>query len=201
MKHLEHKGLTLANKVSIFRILGVPFFVLFLTYYLLGLKQGSANETFRWAALNIFILLALSDALDGYLARSRNELTRLGTILDPLADKALMVSALILLTRPSTHSLVPQFPVSFTVLVLSRECILVLGAFVIHHYAGEVEVRVRGSGKCATAFLVLAVAYALWGGPAGVFQIIIGICSVFILVSWAQYLMDGIRQIERTSCR
>jgi CDP-diacylglycerol--glycerol-3-phosphate 3-phosphatidyltransferase len=190
-----HK-LTLASKVTILRILGVPVFVLLMVYYTLSLGRGEAKEYQRVAALAVFLVVALTDALDGYLARSRNEITRFGRIIDPLADKALLVSGLILLTRPSLAALQPQFPIAFTLLVISRDVVLVSGAVIVHHLSGHVDIRPRWTGKVATFLLMLAVTWALVQGPPEPFRVLVWACAVFITASWAQYLFDGVRQIE-----
>lgn len=188
--------LTLANKITIVRILGIPVFILLMVYYLMGLNAGEGNEYYRVAALIVFGLIALTDALDGYVARSRGEVTRLGKILDPLADKALLMSAVVLLTRPSLDVLTPQFPVSFTLVFISRDVMLILGAFIIHHFAGTVHVHPRLAGKATTLLLMISVVYALLSGPERPFLIMACLTGVLVVVSGLQYLVDGIRQIE-----
>ena len=134
----KHTILTLANKITILRILGVPVFILMLVYYTMGLAQGNAEELYRSVALVIFVVLASTDALDGYYARSRNEITTLGRMLDPIADKSLLLSGLILLTRPTLPGLLPHIPIWFTLLVISRDVVLILGSIIIHALVGHV---------------------------------------------------------------
>ena len=93
----------MASDVS--RIAFVPVFITLLIYYRAGLVSGTPVEDFRWTALVIFVAVAATDALDGYLARSRNEVTDFGRMLDPIADKLLVVSSLLLLTRPGLLAL------------------------------------------------------------------------------------------------
>ncbi len=193
----HHAPLTLATKMTIIRILGVPVFAILLIYYTTDLARGTANELLRWLAFVAFTLLALTDALDGYLARSRNEVTHLGRILDPLADKALLLTALILLTRPSIPALQPHVPIWFTALVVSRDVFLALGAMIIHAFAGAVEVRPSGAGKAATLFQMVTVVWVLLGGQEQAFFVCVGFAAFFTLLSFAQYLLDGIRQIEK----
>src|SRR5687767_12876342 len=83
--------ITLANKITILRILAVPAFVLAVLYY------SPRNEYLRSVALGIFLIAAASDFLDGYIARRFNQRTQIGSILDPLADKLLLMSAFICL--------------------------------------------------------------------------------------------------------
>lgn len=189
--------ITLASRVTILRILGVPLFVFLLVYYTLGLKRGEEWEIYRTLALAVFLLVALTDALDGYLARSRREITRLGKILDPIADKLLLLSALIMLTRPSLTALQPQFPIGFTILVISRDAVLVAGALIVQHVGGHVEIRPRWTGKVATFLQMVAITWALARGPADLFPYSVYAAGFFTLVSWIQYLLDGIRQLDK----
>ncbi|MCX7007962.1 MAG: CDP-alcohol phosphatidyltransferase family protein [Kiritimatiellaeota bacterium] len=153
--------LTLATKVTIVRIMGVPVFIALLVYYLIGLRNGEDIALERTLALVVFAAVALTDALDGYLARSRNEVTDLGRMLDPIADKALLLSGLVLLTRPSLPALAPHIPVWFTTLVISRDVVLILGSFLVHELAGNVTVQPRISGKLATVFQMATIIWVL----------------------------------------
>ena len=85
--------MTTANKITIFRILLVPFFVVEILYYV-----RSGNELHRLLGLIAFAVAAILDGVDGFVARHFNQRSELGTILDPLADKLLLVSAIVLLT-------------------------------------------------------------------------------------------------------
>ncbi len=190
--------LTLATKVTLLRFLGIPVFVLMMVYYTLGLREGAADERYRVAALVTFLAVALTDALDGYLARSRGEITPLGKILDPLADKALLLAAIIMLTRPSLPALHPQIPVWFALAVISRDALLVLGAFVVHHLNSHVEVHPRWSGKLATVLQMGTVLWVLADAPARPFPWLAGAAAFFTVVAGGQYILDGIRQIEHS---
>ncbi|NKB25260.1 MAG: hypothetical protein GKR87_12965 [Kiritimatiellae bacterium] len=195
-KEIENSTITLASKVTIIRILSVPLFILLLIYYFLSLRRGEPDETFRMYGLIIFLGVALTDALDGYLARSRNEITKLGCILDPLADKLLLLSALILLTRPNLPELQPQFPVAFTLLVLSRDVVIAVGAAIVHALHGRVEVSPRIMGKLSTAFQMIAIVWVLAPFPDTYFREIIWATGIFTFISGVQYLFDGFKQFD-----
>jgi cardiolipin synthase (CMP-forming) len=100
--------MTLANQLTVLRILLIPVFVLLLVY------------DARIAALIVFLLTGISDCLDGYIARTWRQQTTLGTILDPIADKLLMV------TTFATLALLEALPISLTVLLIARDVILSL---------------------------------------------------------------------------
>ncbi len=193
--------LTAATRVTLLRILGIPVFVVLMYYYLDSLCRQQPDEMLRVAALGVFAAIALTDALDGYLARSRGEITRLGRILDPLADKALLLSATVLLTRPSLPALQPQLPVYLTASVISRDSILVLGYMVVHHYSGAIEVRPRVTGKISTFLLMVCIVWALAGGPSSPFHWLCRAAAVFTIVSGAQYGWDGVRHLEQRAAR
>jgi CDP-diacylglycerol--glycerol-3-phosphate 3-phosphatidyltransferase/cardiolipin synthase len=190
--------LTLANRITIVRILGTPVFILLMVYYTLGLRAGEAVPAYRSAALFLFLIVVVTDGLDGYFARRRHEESNLGKILDPIADKLLMISAIVLLTRPSLPELHPQFPIWFAMLVISRDVVLVAGSYVIHLHNGTVQVVPRWSGKLATVLQMLCVGWALAALPSTWFSSLVVAAGVFTLISGIQYVMDGTRQIETT---
>lgn len=187
-------GLTLATKVTLVRLMGVPVFVLLLIYFTLGLAAGQDPDAFRIAALVVFVAVASTDALDGYLARSRGEITRLGKVLDPLADKSLLLAGLVLLTRPSLPGLAPHIPIWFTALVISRDVIMLVGYLVIHHFAGRVEVRPRWSGKTATVLQMLVIFWTLLQCERHFLAIVVA-AGVLTGVSFIGYVLDGARQL------
>ncbi len=193
----EHHRLTLATKVTLLRILGIPVFVLLMIYYTLGLRADRPNEFLRVAALAVFVLVALSDALDGYLARSRGEVTALGRMLDPLADKGLLLSAIIVLTRPSLPALRPQLPVWFAGIVVSRDALLIAGAFIVRHFTGSVHIEPRWTGKVSTALQMVCVTWVLADGPSGPVPRLCAVTAGFALAAGVRYVLDGARQLER----
>lgn len=145
--------MTTANKVTILRILLIPLFVVEVLYYV---KTG--NELHRWVALSCFALASLCDALDGYIARRFNQRSELGAILDPLADKLLLVSAIVVLSFDQLPYL-QSLPLWLTGTVIGRDILLLAGLIVIQMTVGKVKVRPRLLGKAAT---VLQMAVVLW---------------------------------------
>ena len=85
--------MTTANQITLGRIVLVPFFVVQLLYYF-----RTGDELHRYLAMAAFLVATISDGVDGYLARHRGQATQLGSYLDPLADKLLMFSGLIVLS-------------------------------------------------------------------------------------------------------
>lgn len=135
--------LNLSNRLTILRILMIPLIVIFLWYDL------------DKAALGLFFLAGITDGLDGFFARIRREKTQLGTILDPLADKLLLVSTFIALSSKG------MLPFWLVILVISRDLILVLGSAVIYMMTGHLKVSPTFLGKATTVFQLFAVVEAL----------------------------------------
>ena len=158
---------------------------------------AAPNDAWRWAALGLFVVIAATDALDGWLARSRGEVTRLGRLLDPLADKGLLVSAIIVLTLGEKRGLEPSIPVWYTTVVISRDVFLLLGAGVIHHYRHKVVVIPRVSGKATTFFQMAIVVWILAGLPEAGFLPLVLAGGGLTIFSWIQYLFDGMHQLEQ----
>ena len=137
--------LTIANQLTILRIMLVPLFVLLLLYERLG------------TALVVFIIAGVTDALDGLAARLAGQRTSIGAWLDPMADKLLLVTTFIVLTLPAVP-LTNHLPVWLTVLVISRDVVIVGFVAVINLAVGPRTFRPSLLGKAATAaFIVTSV--------------------------------------------
>lgn len=144
-----------ANKITLLRILLVPFFVTELLYY------THANlEVYRLLAVLSFAAASVLDAVDGYVARRYQQQTELGAVLDPLADKLLLVSALVTLSFDHRPALEP-LPLWLVSTVFSRDLIILAGMAVIHYTCGKVKVRPHWIGKGATVLQMVTVAWTL----------------------------------------
>ncbi len=144
-------SLTLANKITVCRILLVPFFIAALLCY------SPANDHLRFVALGIFMFAVISDIIDGYIARTRNQKTKAGAILDPLADKILLISAFVCIYKMGVLLPVFQFPIWLVVVVISRDVILLLGAVVIYFVKGDFPIEPTVWGKANTFFQASSV--------------------------------------------
>lgn len=169
--------MNIANKVSLFRILSVPFFVASIIYY------SPERDYLRFVALGIFTLGAISDAVDGYVARKAKQQSTAGLILDPLGDKLLLIAAFISLYFMSEFPAGIKFPLWVTLIVISRDAIILLGALVIYIVKQNISVYPTRWGKLTTTFQMLAVigvltqwrfAFVLWW-LAVIFTVISGI--------------------------
>ena len=153
--------MTTANKITILRILLIPFFVVEVLYYV---KTG--NELYRLIAILSFALASVLDGVDGYVARRYHQWSELGTVLDPLADKLLLVSAIVVLSFDHEPRLAPM-PLWLTGTIIGRDLLLGLGSVTVRLVVGKITVRPRITGKIATVLQMVVVLWILlkWTEP------------------------------------
>jgi CDP-diacylglycerol--glycerol-3-phosphate 3-phosphatidyltransferase len=183
--------MTTANKITILRILLIPFFVVEILYFV-----ETGNEIHRLLAILSFATASILDGVDGYVARRYNQWSELGTVLDPLADKLLLVSAIVVLSFDHSPRL-RQIPLWLTGLIIGRDLVLGIGAVVIRLVVGKITVRPRLSGKVATVFQMLAVGWILlcWDFNFNLLKIWILGAGIFTAVSGLFYVWDGMQQL------
>jgi len=182
--------MTTANKITICRILLVPLFIVGVLYY-----TDTGNEVYRLVALLAFAVAAISDAVDGYLARRYNQHSELGRVLDPLADKILLISGVVLLSLKNDPWL-QRIPMWLTTTIISRDVLLILGLIVIHHACGKVIVRPIMIGKIATVLQMVCVLWALLKWPPGALFGIALAAAICTGLSGIIYVFDGVRQLS-----
>jgi cardiolipin synthase len=177
-------NLTAANQLTIARMLLIPAFVILLLYGHPG-----------WALLT-FLAAAVTDVLDGLIARLTRQNTTLGAWLDPMADKLLLVTMFVMLTLPDIGS-VNRLPLWFTVLVISRDVAIVLTVAVVNLAVGPRTFRPSIFGKIATATYVLTGVGALYfnylGRPSPVVTVLVYASLVITVVSAAHYLTQVVK--------
>lgn len=142
------------NRISILRLLLVAPFIWLL------MNQGNLGWA-RHTAIGIFIVMALSDLLDGFLARRLNARTRLGAILDPLADKVLIICSVVLLSLP--HSAVRGVELAdwVVVVIVGKELWVIVGFIVIYLVTDRFRVHPTSAGKAATVGQLAMVGFVL----------------------------------------
>ncbi len=148
------RALNWPNRISLFRVLGVgPFVVLLLN------QQGWPPA--RYWAMGVFVVMGLSDALDGYLARRTGQTTQLGAILDPLADKLLITCAAILLTSQRASVPGAVLPNWVVVLIVGKDIWVVAGFLIVFLVTGNVRIQPTRAGKTCTMGQIVMVAGVL----------------------------------------
>ena len=184
--------MTTANKVTIVRILLIPVFIVEILYYF---KTGL--EAHRLAGLLCFALAAALDGVDGYIARHYNQRSELGAILDPLADKLLLVSGVVLLSLRSSAGLsIVRIPLWVTATIISRDVLLLVGMVVIQLTCGKMTVRPRILGKIATVLQMIMVLWRLlkWDERWVVYWTLAA--AITTGISGLLYVWDGMRQLS-----
>ncbi|MBN1126124.1 MAG: CDP-alcohol phosphatidyltransferase family protein [Sedimentisphaerales bacterium] len=203
MHTLSPMNLTRANQITILRILLILPFIL----CMLHRPESAYPVALRYVAFAIFLFMAASDALDGYLARTRHQATTLGAFLDPLADKLLITAACILLTIPATA--VPGFrlPLWLVVLIIGKDLLLLLGFLVVYFVTGRIHIRTVAPGKLAT-ILQLTLVGAILIRPefvtwlpawAAFIRLLIWAVAILAVLVMLVYIRGGIRYIEEFS--
>ena len=191
--------MTTANKITVVRILMIPAFVTMAIYYGESIKRDDPLEWQRFAAIIIFILAAVSDGLDGYVARRYNQRSKLGVYLDPIADKGLLLSGIITLSISNWSQSDPEygsFPVWFPVLVISRDAVILVGTMILYLLNGKVHVKPNWTGKVATVLQMIAIGWVMLQLRFIPLLYVVVAAGVFTLISGIVYVIDGVRQLQ-----
>jgi cardiolipin synthase (CMP-forming) len=173
--------LNLPNFLTLFRILTIPFFLVYLSYH-------------RYLeALIVFVVGGVTDFLDGLAARWMKQQTALGAYLDPIADKLMVITSFIML------GLMDGIPQWLAVVVVSRDVLILTGYAMIYVLVEErLQVQPTFVGKCSTMLqlLTLGVALALLHEPTIVdhrlWYLLVGCTALATVVSGLQYLYRGL---------
>ena len=169
--------MNLPNKLTLFRVILIPFFVVIL-------MTGCLGEASKWVALAIFIIASLTDLLDGKIARKYNLVTTFGKFADPLADKILVISAMICLVE---LGLIKSWIV---IIIVARE--FIISGFRI--IAAEKNIVIAASywGKFKTTFQMVMVIMLIADIDNPVWQTIALIITYIALILTIVSLIDYI---------
>ncbi len=173
---------TVPNMLTIARIFLTPVFLLLFL------------QTRYWSALFVYILAAVTDGVDGFIAKRYGMASRLGAVLDPLADKALLVTSFLCLAARG------YVPLWLAVLVVTRDLIIVGGLFLVHFAGVDLSDRIHPTwtSKCNTVaqfcLVVLVLAQGASRTAPGWWQAaLVGLVAVLTFVSCIQYVRIGLR--------
>lgn len=183
--------MTLPNQITIARILLIPVFVVLAIYYGKTVTAGHPDEYLRFATIAVFLAAALSDGIDGWLARRYHLKSRLGAILDPIADKGLMLTAIITL---SVTKWPYELPVWYPVIVIARDIMIVTGCGLLRILNDHLEVRPSLLGKASTFLQMLTVAVVMLQWQYC--EPVVWISGIVTLVSGFAYMAEGIRLLQ-----
>lgn len=172
--------INIPNLLTILRILLVPVFIILIINYELK------------TALLVFILAAITDSLDGLIARVFNQKTKLGAYLDPVADKLLLVSAYVIL---AVQNILPNW---LTVIVVSRDVIILFGIVVLVVMGKPVEIKPSMISKTTTGLQILTVVFVIaWFNiPSIITSSLIPLTAVFTIASGIYYIYRGVEMLN-----
>ena len=180
--------LTLANQLTLGRLLLVPVLVILVVYGYNG-----------WALIT-FVVAGVTDGLDGLIARRSGQRTSLGALLDPMADKLLLVSTFVVLTMPGL-ALTNRLPIWLTVLVISRDVIIVLTVAVVNLALERFTFPPSNLGKIATFVYILTGSLTLLfnylGRPSVLVDVAIWAALAVTLASGFNYIVHAARLVNR----
>jgi CDP-diacylglycerol--glycerol-3-phosphate 3-phosphatidyltransferase len=168
--------MNLPNKITILRILLIPIFIV-----LLYVKVRYID----YIAALVFIILALTDALDGYMARKRKEVTRLGKLIDPLADKLLISAALIFLIGKGVSAWM-------AFVIIARE--FAVTGLRLSASAKDVTIAASKFGKVKTISQIVAIVAVIINFPFNWWLMLIAV--ILTLVSGVDYFIKARRFLE-----
>ena len=165
--------MTLANKITVLRIIAIPICIIALL-----------EQSMQWARA-IFVLSVFSDALDGAIARIRGERTPLGTFLDPLADKLLLVSTFV------AYAYLGWIPVWIFIAVLSRDMLIILGWTVVYILTGNSKIEPRMLGKITTALQMMVILGKMFNAPPELYHAVLHTMIAATILSACDYVWVG----------
>ncbi len=174
-----------ATRISIFRILLAPVFVTSLVYY------SPVKPYLLTLAASIFGFACLTDAIDGYLARRLNQVTDFGTYIDPIADKALLLSGFLSLSFMSHLPGGMRIPAWVAIVVVTRDIVIIIGSTIIFFTTGHLKAKPLFVGKLTTVFQMAALFLALLQAPPLVLAVIFYSVAILTLISGIQYIRVG----------
>lgn len=169
--------MNLPNKLTVLRVIMVPFFV----FFMLTGVGGAAN---KWIALIIFCVASLTDMLDGKIARARNLVTNFGKFMDPLADKLLVCSAMICMIP------LGKLQAWFVIVIIARE--FIISGFRLIASDNGVVIAASYWGKFKTTFQMLMVIVLILNVQMPFFQILGKILTYAALILTVVSLIDYI---------
>ena len=179
--------MNLANNLTVLRLLLVPLFVGSLLYY-------SPEKSFlHGASIAVFILACITDGADGYIARKLNQQTVLGSYIDPIADKLLLLSGFFSLSFMSHLPALIRIPAWVTIPVVTRDVIILIGSTMIFLTTGKLKAEPLVIGKITTFCQMITLFISLVAAPREIQAGLFVLTVLFTVISGVQYIRIGER--------
>ena len=190
--------MNLPNKLTILRVFMIPFFVIFMLLSVSGMDIEEASVSvssftaYRITAVAIFCIASFTDFLDGYIARKQGLVTDFGKFMDPLADKLLVCSALILLTAEGS------LPSWVVIIIIARE--FIISGFRLVASDNGIVIAASWWGKFKTVSqMIMCIVLMLPGVPKLIGPVVTGViiaaAAILTVVSLIDYMAKNIKVI------
>ncbi|MES2657006.1 MAG: CDP-diacylglycerol--glycerol-3-phosphate 3-phosphatidyltransferase [Verrucomicrobiota bacterium] len=153
--------MTFASKITITRICLVPVFAALAICYGVTVAKSQPDESLRWWALGVFVLAASTDGVDGWVARRFNQCSKFGAFIDPIADKALLLTGVILLSFIDWGAPGWRLPLWFAAIVVLRDCIILGGIRILWNHRRDVKFAPHWTGKVCTVTQMFALGWVM----------------------------------------
>ncbi len=193
-----------ATRITIIRILLIIPFVSFMLKTNDPALSDVTRNVMRYVSILLFLVMAVSDGVDGYLARRKNLITKLGAFLDPIADKLLITCACLLLASQRGHVENFLLPPTVVVLIIGKDLFLLIGFVIVYLITSKIHIAPVFVGKLATT-LQLSMVTGILIGPE-ISSILPGWIWFLRILWWSAagtailvtliYTRDGSRYIE-----
>lgn len=185
MKNKFLGNLTLADKVTLLRIFLIPIFVSIMFYF------NDSRSYLRYLAIAVFALAVLTDFFDGLVARIKKEKSAIGMIIDPIADKLLLLTVfLVLYALRAMLPLKYQLPLGLVLLAVSRDMVILFGVISLSFLKVEVALKPSYWGKLTTFFQMATILAVLT--DFSFFPYIWPLAAGFTLISGLDYFSRGV---------
>lgn len=178
------------NRLTFLRVLLVPAIISCILSY-----EPGRGYLFNWA-LALFVIACLTDALDGYLARKLHQTTPFGSLIDPLADKLLLVSTFVVLCFAPHLPMEAHIPAWVAVPVLTRDIVLLAGSLIVFMATGDLRAKPHFIGKATTVVQMLTLLSCLARLPIEVRTPLFMLTVGLTLVSGWHYVRSGARALQ-----
>lgn len=192
--------MTLASKVTVSRILLIPVFAALAWRYGQSVTAGDTNESLRWWALAVFLVAAASDGVDGWIARRFNQKSDFGAFIDPIADKGLMLTGVVMAGLFDWGDAGWRLPLWYVALVFLREAVILGGICVLWSKHRHVKMDPHWTSKLCTVLQMFALGWVMLRVP--LFPPALACIPAALLTLWSgiEYFRQGqriLRSAER----
>ena len=187
--------ISLPTKITFIRIILTPIIIFLILINHEKIQEFGLKSSHTYWILTLFSIAIISDIVDGYLSRKFNLITRLGSFLDPIADKILIISTTLVLTYVDCGN---PLPIYYTTLIVARESIQISGAISIGIISGDITIKHHWTGKIATFLQILMVYCSLTLESVSFCFSLSLLTSFFAIWSAIMYIHNGLIQLPST---